>query len=172
MNKDYLMYYNDFFLKKIPFSFFKEEIKDYIENANKNEIEEFYDYTTDNSFFEYDSDMVMLTYLYLWVIDNTFKNNFPLTGSDNMFLSFIRSLFNDYDDFKDEAILTINNLNYEIYKLKDIYLIINTSDVDLSVNVPKELENTKCFCINCNDEIEIESIVDIYPYGFMLIKKN
>ena len=169
MNYQFLNIYNDFLLKKINFTDFINELDTYLRRINSTELEYFYNYTTDDQFLAFDQDMVMLTYLNLWLISPILKKRFPLSGADNIYLSFIKSVIDEYPEFKQEPILIEENLNYLIYQFDKSYLIINTLDFDIDITLPEKIKNTKAFCINCNEELQLENKVSIYPYGFMLL---
>ena len=169
MDYKFLEIYDSFFTKHLSFHDFMNEMDDYIDNASNDELQYLYDYTTDYPFFEFDKDMVMLTYIYLWLIPNRMNLNYPLSGADNMYLSFIRSLKEDCKITGDVELISDNFMNM-IYIINNYYLILNISDIDLNISLPNELINKKAFCINCNEELELKNTIELYPYGFMILE--
>lgn len=172
MQYKFLLIYSEFCTKKISYLDFIKEMDNYLNHINPAELKYFYDYTTDYSFPEYDPDMVMLTYIYLWLMPNRINKTFELVGADNMYLNFLKACLVEMN-YKYEDIVTISyNLNYLIYKLNDNYLIININDFDIDIMLPKELCNKKLICLNCNEEIDNATKLPLYPYGFYLLKTN
>lgn len=171
MKYNYLSIYNDFFTKKIPFSLFKTQILDYIKTLHPSDLTSFYDYIIDNSFLEYDPDMVMLTYLFLWLLPNRLNQLERLQYCDNMYISFIKSIKEQYDEDLSKELVTLqDNFNYSIYKRGNIIIMLNTSEFDISIPSIDLLKNKKVFCINCSDEIEIKDFIELYPYGFYILE--
>lgn len=172
MQISYLMYFNDFFTKQIPFSEFQNKIDEYIKTVNPGELTLFCNHIIDDSFVEYDPDMVMLVYLYLWLFPNRLTQQSQLTGADNMYLSFIKSVKDSYpNDFKAPLNTLKKTFNYQIYERGNIIIIFNTTDVDINIPLPDDIKNGTHYCINCGDEVDFQETVELYPYGFYLIEK-
>lgn len=172
MQLSYLMYFNDFFTKQIPFNEFQNKIDEYIKTVNPGELTLFCNHIIDDSFVEYDPDMVMLTYLHLWLFPNRLTQQSQLTGADNIYLSFIKSIIDAYPkDFKAPMITIKKTLNYQIYERGDIIIIFNTTDADIKIPLPDSLKNRVYYCINCSDEVKFTDTAELYPYGFYLIEK-
>lgn len=170
MNYDFLIIYNDFFTNKITFLDFMDQMDDYLKCLNYEEAKYFNDYIIDNSFTEYNPDMVMLTYIYLWLFPNKINKEFKLIGADNMYLNFLKAIITEMD-YQYKNISVVNyNLNYIIYLLNDTYLIINITNLDININLPSSLINKKVNCINCNESYILEDKIKLYPYGFYLFK--
>lgn len=172
MKISYLMHFNEFFTKQIPFSEFQRKIDEYIQTVNPGELTLFCNHIIDDSFVEYDADMVMLAYLHLWLFPNRLTQQSQLTGADNMYLSFIKSVIDSYpDDFKAPLTVLKKTLNYQIYERGNITIIFNTTDTDIFIPLPESIKNGVHYCINCGDEIEFEDKIELYPYGFYIIEK-
>ena len=117
MKYNFITIYNDFFTKQISFNEFTIQIDNYLKTVNPGELTNFHHHITDDSFVEYDPDMVMLTYLYLWLLPNRLNQQSQLSGADNMYLSFIKSIRDSYpNDFKEPINILKNNLMYQIYQ--------------------------------------------------------
>lgn len=171
MLKDFLITFTDFFTKQISYNEFQSQIDSYLKAANPAEITLFYNETTDNGFFEFDPDMIMLAYIYIWLFPNRLNQQEIISGADNMYLSFLKSVLDAYqEDFKKEVETITSNFNYQIYKRGNVIIILNTSDFDISVKVPDIIKDGVHYCINCGDDVEIEDTLDIYPYGFYIIE--
>ncbi len=171
MKYTYIMIYNEFFTKQISFNDFQSRIDQYLKTVNPGELTNFHHHITDDSFVEYDPDMVMLTYLYLWLLPNRLNQQAQLTGADNMYLTFIKSILDTYPlDFRSPKEIITNNFMYQIYKRGNIVMIFNTTEADIVVDVPEILQNSTHYCINCGDEIDIEEKLELYPYGFYLLE--
>ena len=131
MQISYLMYFNEFFTKQIPFTEFQSKIDEYIKTVNPGELTLFCNHIIDDSFVEYDPDMVMLAYLYLWLFPNRLTQQSILTGADNMYLTFIKSVIDSYpEDFKQplkeikktfKTELSKKEINKIVSVKKDIY---------------------------------------------------
>lgn len=172
MQISYLMYFNEFFTKQIPFTDFQRKIDEYIKTVNPGELTLFCNHIIDDSFVEYDPDMVMLAYLHLWLFPNRLTQQSQLTGADNMYLSFIKSVIDSYpNDFKAPLNVLKKTFNYQIYERGNLVIIFNTTDNDIYIPLPDSIKNGVHYCINCGDEIEFEDKVELYPYGFYIIEK-
>lgn len=172
MQISYLMYFNDFFTKQVPFTEFQNRIDEYIKTINPGELTLFCNHIIDDSFVEYDPDMVMLTYLYLWLFPNRLTQQSQLTGADNMYLSFIKSVIDSYpEDFKAPLNTLKKTFNYQIYERGNIVIIFNTTEVDINIPLPDSIKGGVHYCINCGDEVEFDNTVELYPYGFYIIEK-
>lgn len=171
MKYNYITIYNDFFTKQISFNDFQSRIDEYLKTVNPGELTLFHHHITDDSFIEYDPDMVMLTYLYLWMLPNRLNQQSQLVGADNMYLSFIKSIRDTYEEeFKKPIEILKNNFTYQIYKRGNLLIIFNISDFDISIDTPDCVKNGVHFCINCGDEIEVGEKLELYPYGFYIIE--
>ncbi len=171
MQYTFIMIYNEFFTKQISFNEFMEKMDQYLKIVNPGELTNFHHHITDDSFVEYNPDMVMLTYLYLWLLPNRLNQQAQLTGADNMYLTFIKSVLDSYpEDFKSPKEVIALNLMYQIYKRGNVIIIFNPTETDIVIDVPDCLKNSTHYCINCGDEIEIEEKLELYPYGFYLIE--
>ena len=172
MKYDYLIIYNDFFNKSISYMDFKNKLFNWFDNASIEQLHQFNDYIIDDQFTAYDADMVMLTYITVWLIPNRFNKNIEIQCADNMYMGFLKMVLDEYaDDMKKECELISTNLNYNIYKRHNVYMILNLSDIDINIPLPSALTNSTHYCINCNDDIELEDYVELYPFGFYLIEK-
>ena len=172
MQISYLMYFNEFFTKQIPFTDFQRKIDEYIKTVNPGELTLFCNHIIDDSFVEYDPDMVMLAYLHLWLFPNRLTQQSQLTGADNMYLSFIKSVIDSYpNDFKAPLNVLKKTFNYQIYERGNLVIIFNTTDNDIYIPLPDSIKDGVHYCINCGDEIEFEDKVELYPYGFYIIEK-
>jgi hypothetical protein len=173
MKLNYLVIMNDFFTKRSSYDEFKKDIINYINSLNAADLEQFYNYIIDDNFSSYDPDMVMLFYLTIWFYDNNLKRTKKIVGADNMYTSFIKSIFDSYPNIinvKEKEIVT--NFNYSIILLDNIYLIINKLDVDIEIKILNYLNNKdKYFCLNCGDEIKLTDSLELYPYGFYILEK-
>lgn len=171
MHYTYIMIYNEFFTKQISFNEFMNKMDHYLKTVNPGELTNFHHQITDDSFVEYDPDMVMLTYLYLWLLPNRLNQQAQLTGADNIYLTFIKSVLDSYPlDFKAPLERLNQNLIYQIYKRGNVIIIFNTTETDIIVDVPQVLKHSTHYCINCSDEIDIDEQLELYPYGFYLIE--
>lgn len=171
MKYSFITIFNEFFTKQISFNEFQSQIDDYILQVNPGELTNFHHHITDDSFVEYNPDMVMLTYLYLWLFPSRLTQQAQLTGADNMYLTFIKSVIDSYpDDFNKPLEVLKINMMYQIYKRGNIIIIFNTTDVDITFDVPSVLKDGTFYCINCGDEINIKDRLELYPYGFYLIE--
>jgi hypothetical protein len=172
MKYNYITIYNDFFTKQIPFSEFQTRMDEYIKEVNPGELTLFSNHITDDSFVEYDPDMVMLTYLYLLLFPNKLTHQSILTEANNMYLTFIKSVIDSYpEDFKQPLNVLKKTFNYQIYERGNIIIIFNTTEKDINIPLPDSIKNGVHYCINCGDEIEFENSVELYPYGFYIIEK-
>lgn len=172
MKINYLMHFNEFFTKQIPFDEFTRQIDEYLRTVNPGELTLFSNHIIDDNFLEYDPDMVMLAYLYLWLFPNRLTQQCQLSGADNMFLTFIKSVKDSYpEDFKQPLKVIKKTFNYQIYERGNIIIIFNTTEIDIKVELPEEIKNSVHYCINCGDEVEFEEYCELYPYGFYLIEK-
>lgn len=171
MKYNFITIYNDFFTKQISFNEFTIQIDNYLKTVNPGELTNFHHHITDDSFVEYDPDMVMLTYLYLWLLPNRLNQQSQLSGADNMYLSFIKSIRDSYpNDFKEPINILKNNLMYQIYQRGNLIIVFNSTDADIVFEVPDSIKNSVHYCINCGDEIEIQDKLELYPYGFYIIE--
>ena len=172
MKINYLMCFKEFFAKQITFDEFTHQIDEYIKAVNPNELTLFAGNIINNSFVEYDPDMVMLAYLYLWLFPNRLTQQCQISEDDNMYLSFIKSVIDSYpDDFKQPLMMIEKTLNYQVYERGNIVIIFNTTEMDISVPLPEDIKNSTHYCINCGDEVLFEESAELYPYGFYLIEK-
>ena len=172
MKYNYITIYNDFFTKQIPFTEFQQRMDEYIKEVNPGELTLFSNHITDDSFVEYDPDMVMLANLYLWLFPNRLTQQCQISGADNMYLSFIKSVIDSYpEDFKQPLKVIKKTFNYQIYERGNIVIIFNTTEMDIFVPLPDDIKNNTHYCINCGDEVEFEESAELYPYGFYLIEK-
>ena len=172
MKYDYLMYYNDFFTKKISFLDFRTKLYSFFDSATVLQLDEFNSYIIDDQFTAYDADMVMLTYIAVWLYPNRFNKNIEIMTADNMYMGFLREVKLSYkDDFNKDLELIKQTLNYEIVKLGNIYIILNITEADIEIPLPSELQNGTHYCVNCNDEVDFEDSCELYPYGFYIIEK-
>ena len=172
MQISYLMYFNEFFTKQIPFDEFTRQIDEYIKTVNPGELTLFANHIIDDSFVEYNPDMVMLAYLYLWLFPNRLTQQCQISGADNMYLSFIKSVIDSYpDDFKQPLKVVKKTFNYQVYERGNIVIIFNTTEMDIFVPLPEDIKNSTHYCINCGDEVLFEESAELYPYGFYLIEK-
>ena len=128
MKYNFITIYNDFFTKQISFNEFTIQIDNYLKTVNPGELTNFHHHITDDSFVEYDPDMVMLTYLYLWLLPNRLNQQSQLSGADNMYLSFIKSIRDSYpNDFKEP----INN--FPLYSRFSVNPALYTYAIDVPV---------------------------------------
>ena len=172
MQLSYLIYFNEFFTKQITFTEFQSKIDEYINTVNPKELTLLCNHIIDDSFVEYDPDMVMLTYLYLLLFPNKLTHQSILTEANNMYLTFIKSVIDSYsDDFNQPLNVLNKTFNYQIYELGNIIIIFNTIEVDINIPLPDSIKNGVHYCINCGDEIEFDNFVELYPYGFYIIEK-
>ena len=172
MKYNYITIYNDFFTKQIPFSEFQKKMDEYIKEVNPGELTLFSNHITDDSFVEYDPDMVMLTYLHLWLFPNRLTQQCQICGADNMYLTFIKSILDSYsDDFKSPLKTIINNFSYQIYERGNIIIIFNVTETDITIPLPNEMRNKTYYCVNCGDELDFEKSIELYPYGFYVLEK-
>ena len=171
MKYDYLMYYNDFFTKKINYIDFRTKLYNWFDQATIEQLHQFNDYIIDDQFTAYDADMVMLTYITVWLYPNRFNKNIEIMCADNMYMGFLREVKLSYkNDFDKGLDIVKQTLNYEIYKANNIYIICNISDIDLNIPLPKELQQKTTYCVNCNDDVDLEDKVELYPYGFYILE--
>lgn len=171
MKLDYLLIYNNYFLEHISYQTFKEELYSFINSLHPSELTEFNNIITDNSFCEYNPDMVMLSYITLWLMPNRLNRLEIIYPSDNMYLAFIKSILDTYQDsFKMQPLIE-DYLMYQIYQYDKIYLIINTTNTNLSITLPTIIQDQVVYCVNCNDEIKVDKQLEIYPYGFYILEK-
>lgn len=171
MKYDYLMIYNDFFLKKISYDDFKNQLMSFMNSSSIGQLKDFFDYITDDSFSAYDADMVMLSYLTLWFLENPVRKTFALSGADNMYCSFIKSVLDSYPYVtKLKETIIQDNFNYAIFQFQNLYLIINKTEMDLTIPLPIELKDKACFCVNCGEEVTTDEDLPIYPYGFYFLE--
>ena len=172
MQLSYLIYFNEFFTKQITFTEFQSKIDEYINTVNPKELTLLCNHIIDDSFVEYDPDMVMLTYLYLLLFPNKLTHQSILTEANNMYLTFIKSVIDSYsDDFNQPLNVLNKTFNYQIYELGNIIIIFNTTEKDINIPLPDSIKNGVHYCINCGDEIEFDNFVELYPYGFYIIEK-
>lgn len=168
----YLIYFNEFFTKQITFTEFQSKIDEYINTVSPKELTLFCNHIIDDSFVEYDPDMVMLTYLYLLLFPNKLTHQSILTEANNMYLTFIKSVIDSYsDDFNQPLNVLNKTFNYQIYERGNIIIIFNTTEKDIKIPLPDSIKNGVHYCINCGDEIEFDDFVELYPYGFYIIEK-
>ena len=172
MQLSYLIYFNEFFTKQITFTEFQSKIDEYINTVNPKELTLLCNHIIDDSFVEYDPDMVMLTYLYLLLFPNKLTHQSILTEANNIYLTFIKSVIDSYpDDFNQPLNVLNKTFNYQIYELGNIIIIFNTTEKDINIPLPDSIKNGVHYCINCGDEIEFDNFVELYPYGFYIIEK-
>ena len=172
MKYNYITIYNDFFTKQIPFSEFQKRMDEYIKEVNPGELTLFSNHITDDSFVEYDPDMVMLTYLYLWLFPNRLTQQCQICGADNMYLTFIKSVIDSYkEDFKTPLKTITYNFSHQIYERGNIIIIFNVTETDITILLPEEMRNKTYYCINCGDELAFEKTIELYPYGFYILEK-
>ena len=172
MKYNYITIYNDFFTKQIPFTEFQQRMDEYIKEVNPGELTLFSNHITDDSFVEYDPDMVMLTYLHLWLFPNRLTQQCQICGADNMYLTFIKSVLDSYStDFKTPVNTIVKNFSHQIYERGNIIIVFNVTEMDITIKLPELLKNKTLYCINCGDEIELNDTVELYPYGFYIFEK-
>lgn len=172
MQLSYLIYFNEFFTKQITFTEFQSKIDEYINTVNPKELTLLCNHIIDDSFVEYDPDMVMLTYLYLLLFPNKLTHQSILAEANNMYLTFIKSVIDSYsDDFKQPLNVLNKTFNYQIYERGNIIIIFNTTEKDINIPLPDSIKNGVHYCINCGDEVEFDDFVELYPYGFYIIEK-
>ena len=108
MKINYLMHFNEFFTKQITFTEFQSKIDEYINTVNPKELTLLCNHIIDDSFVEYDPDMVMLTYLYLLLFPNKLTQQSILTEANNMYLTFIKSVIDSYSDDFNQPLNVLN----------------------------------------------------------------
>lgn len=154
----------DFLIRKISFRDFKEKFLSSFTYEN-----ELYLFLNNFDFSKYDEDMVMLTYIYLFIICS-----YDISKClDNDFTSFIKNVDSLYhSDILSNLEIIDCKPSYEIYRKKSVMIIINTSSTEVLIPLPNAIKDSTKFCINCGDEIFFEKEISLYPFGFYLIDLN
>lgn len=168
---NYVLILNNFLSGNDNFTIFRQKMNAYLNECSLKELNEFKDYMLDEPFSIYNTDMVMLAYIYLWFYPQRFNQSFEIEGADNMYQSFLKAISDEYitEDTKREILA--QNFNYEILKINDLYLFVNVTDTTLHVELPDEIKDVELFCVNCNDELEPAKTLELYPNGFCFLVK-
>lgn len=108
------------------------------------------------------SDNQMILYLVLWSV---FK--FDYTNIDNQYTSLIKKV-----DLNNTGKISycLNEPNLVMYKQNDCLYLINNSEFDHLVTLPKEFQKREVFCVTCNEGINIDETLEICEHSFYILK--
>lgn len=100
-------------------------------------------------------------------------SKFTLTDETNIYINFIKEFIEDsvITNFK---IYEVTN-DYLIGKLitsnKDYIIILNPTKAEINLTLPLDIANKTYYCYNCNDELNIDSFLEIPDYSFYVLKE-
>ena len=117
---------------------------------------------------EIDQRMIAIVTIYLFNY-----SIFDLNNGSNIYISFIK-------DFVEDSIIT----GFETYQItndhligrlktsdKDFIIILNPSKNEIDITLPGDIANKTYYCFNCNDEIDLEVLVDMPEYSFYILRE-
>ena len=117
---------------------------------------------------EIDQRMIAIVTIYLFNY-----SIFDLNIDSNIYISFIK-------DFVEDNIIT----GFETYQItndhligrlktsdKDFIIILNPSKNEIDIPLPDDIANKTYYCFNCNDEIDLEVLVDMPEYSFYILRE-
>lgn len=118
-----------------------------------------------------EDDDSLIVSLLLWSIENSpFKD---LSSTSNSFYKFLLSLKSTNDSFyKSKIDWLFNDKHICIYQKEDLLFLVNSSKDDKCVELPKEYCYQTLECLNCNEEFNVECILEIPSKSFYIITKN
>ncbi len=144
-------------------------VKDFIKiinNLNKTDIEYIYNITDDLY-----QDQMMNAIIIIWLL----KYNMINLNSDlsNPYLNYLNELS---DDFNIQEVKFLKITNYTITAKiitnnHPLYIIINHSNDDCTINVPLEIIGQKLFCRNCNHDMILSETIELPEYSFYAFEK-
>ncbi len=146
------------------------ELDEYIKQVNTLTLKEVSDIYKINQTDHMDQRMHAI--LIIWLLKHSFIH---LTKDiDNPYLSYLDELIDD-GEVKSSRFLTITKeyiMAHIVTNKDNIYMIINHSNEELSVKLPKEIANQVVYCFNCNDDLPLGSRLSIPEYSFYALKTN
>ncbi len=165
MHKDLISEINLFFDKSIDLWDLVDEIT-YYSLTNFNSINNAIKYLEDK-----EDDDALIVEVLLWCVPNSPLKD--LKNSTNSFYNFLLSIKNSTSDFYVKEIDWIYNQEYiSLFKKDDLLFVINASDKDIDVILPLEYHNIPLLCINCNEEITVNELLNIPSSTFYIIQKS
>ena len=85
----------------------------------------------------------------------------------------VQKLLNLADnDFSKDVIYIKKDVNEVIFRIDQVYFIINSSSLPTNITLPKELQNNNHFCLNCNHELYFGESLHLDSFEFYLIECN
>ena len=105
----------------------------------------------------------------------SFKNSpiKDLNNSSNSFYTFLLSLENNDSPFYSSDIEWISNEgNISVYKKHNYLFVINSSIDDKYIKLPADYVNTTLYCVNCNEEIDVNDNLFVPSKTFFIIEKE
>ena len=86
---------------------------------------------------------------------------------------FLDSILDETDnDFSKDVIYIKKDVNEVIFRIDQVYFIINSSSLPTNITLPKELQNNNHFCLNCNHELYFGESLHLDSFEFYLIECN
>ena len=94
-------------------------------------------------------------------------------SKENDFIFFLDSILDETDnDFSKDVIYIKKDVNEVIFRIDQVYFIINSSSLPTNIVLPKELQNNNHFCLNCNHELYFGESLHLDSFEFYLIECN
>lgn len=116
-------------------------------------------------------DETMHAFILLWTLK---YNCIDLEKKkDHIYLSYLSTLLED-ESITNISFLEIlsNSATIQITTTKeDIYFFINHSLKEIIINVPKDIQYQTLYCFNCNDDMTLDTHLDIPELSFYAFKK-
>lgn len=132
----------------------------------KQDIQDIYSYNDTTHM-----DEMMHAFILLWSLKyNYIDLTYP---KEHIYLSYLSSLL------EDESIIHISFLDIQTYSATiqvsttkgHIYFFINHSLKEIILAVPKEIQHQTLYCLNCNDDLNVNTHLDIPEFSFYALKK-
>lgn len=116
-------------------------------------------------------DEMMHAFILLWTLK--YKYIDLEKKKDHIYLSYLSTLL------EGESIMHISFLEIlpssatiQVTTTKeDIYFFINHSLKEIVINVPKDMQYQTLYCFNCNDDMTLDTHLDVPEFSFYALKK-
>lgn len=111
-------------------------------------------------------DQRMNALLIIWIYHpSIFKS---INNINNPYLSYITELTSDIENVNLNYLYIENNTL--VANINDFYFIINHNNHDVNITLPRNLQNKKVFCYNCNDNMNLADTIMLPEFSFYALE--
>lgn len=165
MHKDLLSEIDLYFSGRLDLWDLIDEIT-YYSTINFDSVKQAIDYLEDK-----EDDESLIVEVLLWILVNS-----PIREKDNSsnsFYRFLNSLKKKDDSFyKVEPVWLFNDKHIAIFKKEELLFIINSNKHETCVELPVDYCHSTLLCINCNEEIDVDIMLNIPGKTFFILEKE